>query len=79
VQGDMLRPLAMRQAHEFTEPGLGVLKAPPTARRLRRRACRIVTLTGSARFRLQDNTTGLLERGVTRRPGPALEPLPAWP
>lgn len=35
VQGDVLRPLAVRHAHELAESRLGVLKAPSTARRLR--------------------------------------------
>ena len=31
VQGDMLRAFAMRQAHEFAEPGLGFLQAATAA------------------------------------------------
>lgn len=34
VPGDMLRPIAVCQAHEFNESRLGVLKAPAAALRL---------------------------------------------
>ena len=40
VQRDVLRPIAVRHAHEFAESRLGVLKAPATARGLRGRHCR---------------------------------------
>lgn len=40
MQGDVLRPITMRHADEFTEARLGVLKTPSTARRLRGRRCR---------------------------------------
>jgi len=40
VQRDVLRPIAMCQAHEFAESRLGVLKAPATARRLPGRYCK---------------------------------------
>ncbi len=36
MQRDKLRPITVRQANQLTESRLGVLKAPVTARRLRR-------------------------------------------
>ena len=39
MQRDVLRPIAVRHAHEFAESRLSVLKAPSTTRRLRGRYC----------------------------------------
>jgi len=39
MQRDVLRPIAVRHAHEFAESRLGVLEAPAIARRLRGRCC----------------------------------------
>jgi hypothetical protein len=39
MQGDVLRPIAVRHAHELAESRLSLLKPPTTARRLRSRYC----------------------------------------